>query len=102
MSCGTLNICIKYSFDFLDAALRQLVGQVRLFQTLFTSTLVERASGYSSLTSANSLHRLWQHSWLNWFEYEENPFIGDWRPRFIKQDSKFYTLHPLLHHFLDN
>src|SRR4051795_848516 len=38
----SINACIQYSFDCLDVTLQSMIGQLRLFDTPFTSTLATR------------------------------------------------------------
>ena len=39
----SINICIQYSFDCLNATLQSIIIQLRLFEIPFTSTLAEMA-----------------------------------------------------------
>lgn len=105
----SIRVCLKYSFDYLDVTLRSFLGKLKEFEIPFTATLVTRALNHSTTLSlasseeisvADNLHKLWQHSWLNQYIYEENPILGDWRPRIIERDPEFYILHPRLRDFL--
>lgn len=105
----SVNICIQYSFEFLDIALQSFLGQLKSFEIPFTSTIMTRALNNDDTSAASSknndeadnLHKLWQHSWLNRHIYEVDQIIGEWRPKFVEMDKEFYSLHPTLRDFLN-
>src|SRR4051812_41292369 len=80
----------------------EMLEYVKILKTQKTSS--HRSGLPTPLPSsiADDLHILWQHSWLNRREYVEDPMIGDWRPRFMENDTEFYSLHPRLRDFLND
>lgn len=52
----------------------------------------------SASSVADNLHGL---SWMNRHIYGADSMLGNWLPRFIEEDTKFYSIHYILHKFLD-
>jgi hypothetical protein len=101
----SVDTCIQWSYGYLDDSLQSLIGKLRLFQTPFSATLAMKIlktsdNNMTSTSSANHLHKLWQQSWLNEVQYDST--LGDWCPKFIEKDTKFFTFHPQVHDFLNH